>query len=170
MMDDRDMERSETAYNDVSVVVKWFNPKKGFGFVQAENLFDGDAFLHISVAQAAGYNHFVEGTIMTCDLQRGERGVQVVAIHSVDSMPSAPPRAPMRTSEPAVEVDAAVKFFNREKGFGFAIPDSGGPDIFISGRLLQRLGIDSLRPTQRVRLDVREGPKGPIAEGLEVLS
>ena len=54
MMDDRDMERSETAYNDVSVVVKWFNPKKGFGFVQADDLFDGDAFLHISVARAAG--------------------------------------------------------------------------------------------------------------------
>ena len=77
---------------------------------------------------------------------------------------------PARSTEPTVEVEAVVKFFNREKGFGFAIPDSGGPDVFISGRLLQRLGLESLRPTQRLRLEVREGPKGPIAEGLEVLS
>ena len=81
MTEDNERGAAAPEYNDVSVVVKWFNPKKGFGFVQADDLFDGDAFLHISVAQAAGYNHFVEGTIMTCDLQRGERGVQWSDLH-----------------------------------------------------------------------------------------
>lgn len=178
MTEHREEPQDEAAYSAVSVVVKWFNYKKGFGFVQGGESFEGDAFLHISVLQAAGHGDLAEGARLTCDLRRGERGLQVSTVHSLDEVPAAPAHSPQRptspaqahTSAPTERIEATMKFFNQEKGFGFAVPDDGGPDVFISARLLQRLQIDSLRPAQHLALQVRQGPKGPVAEGLEILS
>ena len=40
---------------DASIAVKWFTPDKGFGFVELADG-SGDAFLHVAVLQAAGYD------------------------------------------------------------------------------------------------------------------
>ncbi len=52
--------------------VKWFNPQKGFGFIQPE---DGgkDVFVHISAVQAAGLSGLNEGQKVTFDIAN-ERG------------------------------------------------------------------------------------------------
>lgn len=54
--------------------VKWFNPQKGFGFIQPE---DGskDVFVHISAVEAAGWRSLNEGQVITFDLTT-ERGKQ----------------------------------------------------------------------------------------------
>ncbi|MFM9848879.1 MAG: cold-shock protein [Hyphomicrobiaceae bacterium] len=36
-------------------MVKWFNPEKGFGFVELADG-SGDVFLHVAVLQAAGHD------------------------------------------------------------------------------------------------------------------
>ena len=40
--------------------VKWFNPTKGFGFIEPESG-DKDVFVHISAVQAAGLGTLTEG-------------------------------------------------------------------------------------------------------------
>ena len=40
--------------------VKWFNPTKGFGFIQPESG-GADVFVHISAVQAAGMDTLAEG-------------------------------------------------------------------------------------------------------------
>ncbi len=40
--------------------VKWFNPAKGFGFIEPESG-DKDVFVHISAVQAAGLGTLTEG-------------------------------------------------------------------------------------------------------------
>jgi CspA family cold shock protein len=44
----------------ITGTVKWFNPTKGFGFIQPD---DGgpDAFVHISAVERAGMRQIVEG-------------------------------------------------------------------------------------------------------------
>lgn len=161
---------SGVARQDVTAVVKWFNPTKGFGFVQPT---DGspDAFLHISVVEQAGHRDLAEGTTIVCDLAEGGRGLQVATIRSVEAAPSgggfAP--APGRFAADEELVEGVVKFFNAEKGFGFVTPEDGGKDVFISARTLERAGLGALESDQRVRMTIRRGQKGPMAESIELL-
>lgn len=47
--------------------VKWFNPVKGFGFIQPENG-GADAFVHISALERAGLTTLNEGARVSYDL------------------------------------------------------------------------------------------------------
>jgi CspA family cold shock protein len=53
--------------------VKWFNPAKGFGFIEPE---DGskDAFVHISAVERAGLSTLNEGQKVSYELQAGQNG------------------------------------------------------------------------------------------------
>ena len=53
--------------------VKWFNPVKGFGFIEPE---DGskDAFVHISAVERAGLSTLGEGQKVSYELQPGQKG------------------------------------------------------------------------------------------------
>ena len=50
-------------------VVKWFNPAKGFGFIQPE---DGskDVFVHISAVERAGIGNLREGQRVSFEVQK----------------------------------------------------------------------------------------------------
>lgn len=52
--------------------VKWFNPAKGFGFIQPDNG-GKDAFVHISAVERAGLSHLVEGQKIEFDLVSDQR-------------------------------------------------------------------------------------------------
>jgi len=52
--------------------VKWFNPTKGYGFIQPQDG-GGDVFVHISAVQQAGMATLAEGQKVSFDVLR-ERG------------------------------------------------------------------------------------------------
>ena len=54
--------------------VKWFNAKKGFGFISDEN--GNDVFVHFSAIQGEGFKTLDEGQAVTYDLTEGARGMQ----------------------------------------------------------------------------------------------
>ncbi|HEC90998.1 MAG TPA: cold-shock protein [Alphaproteobacteria bacterium] len=53
--------------------VKWFNPVKGYGFIQPD---DGsnDAFVHISAVERAGLDTLREGQKISYDIVPGQNG------------------------------------------------------------------------------------------------
>src|SRR5262252_10688199 len=75
--------------------VKWFNPEKGFGFVEFTDG-TGEAFLHISVVEAAGHSALEPGTTLMARAGQGQKGPQITEILSVDASTAEPsrPRAP----------------------------------------------------------------------------
>jgi CspA family cold shock protein len=159
--------------SNVSATVKWFNATKGFGFVSPV---DGsaDAFLHVSALERAGVSEVGEGATMICDLGPGQRGPQVVTVHSVDMTSAVPrraagPRSDAPRGEAGPPVEGRVKFFSADKGFGFIAVDDGGKDVFVHIRALEKSGLRSLEPDQRVRLTITQGQKGPQAETVDII-
>lgn len=60
--------------------VKWFNPTKGFGFIQPEGG-DKDVFVHISAVEAAGLTTLSENQRVTYELQRDQRSKKESAVN-----------------------------------------------------------------------------------------
>ena len=52
--------------------VKWFNPQKGYGFIEREDK-EKDVFVHSSAAQAASLE-LNEGDELTFEVETGEKG------------------------------------------------------------------------------------------------
>ena len=58
--------------------VKWFNERKGFGFLSRE---DGDdVFVHYSSIQSSGFKSLSEGQSVTFEVQEGPKGPQAVNV------------------------------------------------------------------------------------------
>jgi len=144
-------------------LVKWFNPEKGFGFVELSDG-SGDAFLHGSVLAQSGINVVQPGETLQVRIGPGHKGPHITEIISVDSS-TAKPTTPRRanfgattsngsSSGIAVEETGTVKWFNAEKGFGFIARDSGGKDVFVHISAVERAGMSNLNEGQKVSYDV----------------
>jgi CspA family cold shock protein len=161
----------------VQAVVKWYNPDKGFGFVELADG-SGDAFLHVNVVERSGHDTVPSGATLEVRAGPGPKGPQVTEILSVDSS-TAQQEPPRRTrserpmylpaDQAAVEESGTVKWYNAIRGFGFIASDRGGKDIFVHASALERAGIAGLAEGQRVAVDVIDGRKGPEAAGLRLI-
>jgi cold shock protein len=62
-----------------------------------------------------------------------------------------------------------VKWFNEKKGFGFISRDDGD-DVFVHFTAIKRDGFKSLSEGDEVEFEVTNGPKGPQATNVAVVS
>jgi|TARA_B100001939_G_scaffold336959_1_gene340677 CspA family cold shock protein len=63
--------------------VKWFNSKKGFGFIEREDK-EKDAFVHASAVKAAGMRYLNEGDKVEFTLEDGPKGPAAVNLKKLD--------------------------------------------------------------------------------------
>jgi CspA family cold shock protein len=61
-----------------------------------------------------------------------------------------------------------VKWFNQAKGFGFILPDGGGPDVFVHVSALAKLGVQSLGEGQRLSFDLAQDRGKTMAAELQL--
>jgi CspA family cold shock protein len=62
-----------------------------------------------------------------------------------------------------------VKWFNGEKGFGF-ISQENGPDVFVHFSAISGTGYRNLNENDKVEFDLANGPKGPQAQNVRVIT
>jgi CspA family cold shock protein len=53
-------------------IVKWFNDRKGFGFIEREDA--DDVFVHHSAIGGSGFKTLAEGDQVTFDVEQGAKG------------------------------------------------------------------------------------------------
>jgi cold shock protein len=61
-----------------------------------------------------------------------------------------------------------VKWFDLGKGFGFIVPDGGGPDVFVHISTVQKAGFNGLVEGAKVDFDVVENRGKQAAGNLRV--
>lgn len=169
---------------EAKATVKWYNPEKGFGFVEMADG-SGDVFLHANSLQNAGFQAVTPGSVLQVRVGQGQKGRQVDQVISVTEgtgeappprsggfdrpRPAGPrPSARQAPSGPAVEMTGIVKWYNATKGFGFISPESGGKDVFIHATALEQAGLPPLQEGQTVRMNVVQGSKGPEVSSISV--
>jgi CspA family cold shock protein len=164
---------------EISGTVKWFNTVKGFGFVTPGDG-KGDVFLHLSALREAGFDGVDQGATIVCEVVQRPKGLQAVRVVNVDTSTAVPVESrpersehasPHRREAPVLAegdfLDATVKWFNPNKGYGFITQGEGTRDIFVHMETLRNVGITHLRRGQNVRVRVGQGPKGPQVAEIE---
>ncbi|MFQ5455963.1 MAG: cold-shock protein [Nitrospirota bacterium] len=58
--------------------VKWFNEKKGYGFIQQDD--GNDVFVHFSAVQSDGFKTLSEGQEVEFEIVQGDKGLQATNV------------------------------------------------------------------------------------------
>ncbi len=62
--------------------VKWFNDKKGFGFIEAEG--QGDVFVHYSSIEGSGFRSLKDGDQVSFEVENSPKGPQAVRVKKME--------------------------------------------------------------------------------------
>jgi len=62
--------------------VKWFNEKKGFGFIEVDGQ-DKDVFIHHSAINMQGFRTLQEGQRVSFDIEQGNKGPAAVNVKAL---------------------------------------------------------------------------------------
>lgn len=134
--------------------VRWFDPERGFGFLAPE---DGsaDLFVHVSeIAGDGGTRLLREGQAVEFEIGEGDRGPQARGVRVTGDV----------AADAALGVLGTVKWYEPAKGYGFALPDGGGAEVFVHSSAIVTGGV--VTAGQRVAFLIGEGERGPQAEHL----
>ena len=162
------MEDEENASLITQGRVKWFDPGKGFGFIVADEG-GNDILLHANVLRNFGQSSVSDGAAISVRVQKTPRGQQAVEVLSI----APPPGLQLNlveegTSQPDDYADlplepARVKWFDKDKGFGFANVYGRVEDVFVHVEVLRVSGFADLQPGEAVCLRIIEGKRGRMA-------
>ena len=61
--------------------VKWFNERKGFGFIEQEG--GNDVFVHFSAIQGSGFKTLNEGQQVSFDVTQGKKGLEAENVRAL---------------------------------------------------------------------------------------
>lgn len=149
--------------------VKWFDPVKGFGFVEADHG-GADILLHANVLRNFGQSSVADDAIVDLEVQNTPRGVQATFVYELlppdDGSQSG--FSDLDTIDPEVLraaplQPARIKWFDKSKGFGFANIFGQEGDIFVHVEVLRRSGLAEVQPGEALAIRVVEGDRGRIA-------
>jgi CspA family cold shock protein len=132
-------------------IVRWFDAERGFGFLAPD---DGspDVFVHASeIVGDGGSKVLREGQAVEFEAGKNDRGPQALRVRG----------SAEQAAGGAVGLLGTINWYEPTKGYGFASPDGGGPDIFVHSSAIVTGGV--VTDGQRVAFVVVEGERGPQA-------
>lgn len=164
----------------VSGHVKWYDAVKGYGFIVPEGG-GGDIMVHASCVRAFGKMALTEGSRVRVISHQGARGMNAHQLLEVEE-PEPEPAAiaagfadsarPTEFLGPNVEAGplepARVKWFDKQKGFGFVNIFGRAEDVFVHMETVRRCGFQDLSSGEGMAVRTFRGPRGLMVAELRL--
>lgn len=172
--------------------VKWYDVIKGYGFV-VPSTGGPDIMVHASVVRAFGRMALPDGAPIRLKATRGDRGLHATEVLEVeDPDPAMAPLAgaagdEMQRPAPAGGeegprpteflpeggvvgplVPARVKWFDKQKGFGFVNVFGNAEDVFVHMETVRRCGFQDLTGGEGMSCRTFRGPRGLMVAELQL--
>ena len=156
--------------------VKWYDAVKGYGFVVP----DGggpDIMVHASCVRAFGKMTLAEGARIQVLASHGQRGLNANELLEVEETEGAAQgfsedTRPTEFLGPDVEVGpvepARVKWFDKQKGFGFVNIFGKTEDVFVHMETVRRCGFQDLASGEGMAVRTFRGPRGLMVAELKL--
>jgi CspA family cold shock protein len=170
----KDIEREGAV---VSGHVKWYDAVKGYGFVVPE---DGgsDIMVHASCVRAFGRMALIENARVTLVATQSPRGLQAQKLMEVTEPEGQPQPGAADGARPTeylgAEVEAGplqparVKWFDKQKGFGFVNVFGKTEDVFVHMETVRRCGFQDLSSGEGMAVRTFRGPRGLMVAELRL--
>ncbi len=165
-MSDENQFKELAKFEKQNVVLKWFSPFKGYGFVEHSDIKE-DIFVHFSIIEEFFEYCLEAGDKITCDIVQKPNGYQVSKIYNVERTEN-PQDSNIYPDEQ--NFSGYIKWFNPVKGFGFACADSIGEDIFIHVSTLRKYGISNIVSGSNVSLKTHRSKNGLEAHYVKIVT
>jgi len=158
--------------------VKWYDAVKGYGFVVPENG-GADVMVHASCVRAFGRVALTEGAEVKLVATSGARGLQAQKLVEVTE-PAVAPLVPGfaeearpteflgAESEAGPLQPARVKWFDKQKGFGFVNIFGNTEDVFVHMETVRRCGFQDLSSGEGMAVRTFRGPRGLMVAELRL--
>jgi CspA family cold shock protein len=142
--------------------IKWFSASKGFGFITCAAL-DCDVLLHENELGGFARNALLPDTEIEFLIAEGNRGSKVTKILSLKLKLTSGQRTLAAELEAIPLVAARVKWYDTEKGFGFANSFRSTEDIFLHATLLNECGCRGFDTGEAISLRIERTDRGLVA-------
>ncbi len=172
------MKDGDTDESVISGHVKWYDAVKGYGFVVPESG-GSDVMVHASCVRSFGKIALTEGAEVTLVVVTGPRGLQASRLVEVTEPEAsiAPPgfaedARPTEFLSHEAEVGplqpARVKWFDKQKGFGFVNVFGRTEDVFVHMETVRRCGFQDLTSGEGMAVRTFRGPRGLMVAELRL--
>lgn len=159
--------------------VKWYDAVKGYGFVVPDGG-GADVMIHASCVRAFGKMTLIEGAMVRMICVQGERGLHAQSLLSVTEPEmegvalsgfgeaSRPSEFQGLNAEVGPLEPARVKWFDKQKGFGFVNVFGKPDDVFVHMETVRRCGFQDLSSGEGMAVRTFRGPRGMMVAELRL--
>ena len=159
--------------------VKWYDAVKGYGFV-VPDAGGSDVMVHASCVRAFGRVALTEGAAVSLLAVTGTRGLQAQKLLDVTEPEPVAMMVPGfaeearpteflgAESEVGPLQPARVKWFDKQKGFGFVNVFGNPEDVFVHMETVRRCGFQDLSSGEGMAVRTFRGPRGLMVAELRL--
>ena len=99
------MDNDTTELVDIQGSVKWFDPRKGFGFIVGPD--NQDIFVHYTVIQGDGFRVLADNSPVTYSAENGDKGWRATKVTALEA-PEKPEASAADSSDSDAEPEVVV--------------------------------------------------------------
>lgn len=150
--------------------LKWFSAEKGYGFVTC-NVTGKDALVHQNILYNFGQSSIAKGCAieaLACVTHKGFQIVEILNIQSETAVTGPNSKnVEFQKNIPTATLPARVKWYCKEKNYGFVNVFDDARDCFLHAKTLGQAGLGPVTVGEALRVEVSDDPGGRVVVSVQ---